>query len=598
MSKKGLIIAIALLTVGFASVATVLTITGRVNINFNQEDYQIYFSKAVVDDVDKSYEVIDPDTRQTINYTTSDLSKAKEQSILEYEVTNNSTQYDATVVVECKAKEKDTEKANEYVTINNQMDGDLIKAQTRKKGKVIVELQKVTVDPIEIEFTCELTVNPVGNEELKEPELAENSCRNIGIPSLGEGDKLIPIVFDEEGKAIRVDKNDSNWFDYCKREWANAVILNENVDSQKYKVGSQIEDTDIESYFVWIPKYKYKLWNVKTNNKNAGKHSIDIIFDTENTTEVSGESCVTPMNDDNTQGLSGNIKDCSDGEYMTHPAFISFGVNGFWVGKFETGYKDAQSKSDAEQDNADSSHITIKPGVYSWRNITVKNIFDVSKNYENTLESHMMKNTEWGAVAYLSHSIFGINKEITINNNNQYKTGYTALLSTNQSKVPGDSGDGGESNTEWNTENSFIASTTGNITGIYDMSGGAWEYVAAYVADSSNDKSGLIFQNLSDIDKKYFDVYDNASAYNSYNKMILGDATGEMGPFNNYQDGDNNTRYHSGWYGDASVFADASWPWFARGGDNSNGIIAGQFDFDRNSGGIRVGHGFRIVLAP
>ena len=29
--------------------------------------------------------------------------------------------------------------------------------------------------------------------------------------------------------------------------------------------------------------------------------------------------------------------------------------------------------------------------------------------YQRELDSHMMKNTEWGAVAYLSHSIYGIN---------------------------------------------------------------------------------------------------------------------------------------------------------------------------------------------
>ena len=40
-----------------------------------------------------------------------------------------------------------------------------------------------------------------------------------------------------------------------------------------------------------------------------------------------------------TSGGSGN---CNNGEYMTHPAFISMGVNGFWVGKFVTGYKGGQ----------------------------------------------------------------------------------------------------------------------------------------------------------------------------------------------------------------------------------------------------------------
>ncbi len=590
MKKRWVLLIVLFLTIGFASVATVLTITGRVNINFNEEDYQIYFSKAVVDEVDKSYEVIDPDTRKTINYSTKDLSKVKEQSVLEYEVTNNSTQYDATVEVVCEAKTEDKETANEYVTINNEMTNKTIKAQTREKGKVIVELQKVTVEPIDIEFTCTLTVNPVGSEELKEPKLAENSCRDIEIPNLGEGNKLIPIVLDENGIATRVEKTDTNWYDYCKREWANAVILNDRADLPS--VGEVIPETSIESYFVWIPKYKYKLWNVETTNTEVGKHSIEIIFDTQDTTEDPGKSCATPK-------TSGNIGKCEDGEYMTHPAFLAFGGTGFWVGKFETGYRNANDKDSAKVDNTDTSQIIIKPNAYSWRNITVKNIFDVSKDYENTLESHMMKNTEWGAVAYLSHSIFGTNKEITVNNNNLYKTGHAALPSTNQSSHPGDNGDGSSFNDLWNTTNGFAASTTGNITGVYDMSGGAWEYMAAYVAESSViNKSGFTFQDLSGIGDKYFDVYDKTSNASSFSKMALGDATGEMGPFKQYIIGGSYNDWHNNWYEDYSFIVEPNIPWFIRGGAYGQGVITGQFDFGRDTGEAHESVGFRITLAP
>ncbi len=590
MKKRWVLLTVLFLTIGFASVATILTITGRVNINFNEEDYQIYFSRAVVDDVDKSYEVIDPDTRQTINYSTKDLSKVGDTSVLEYEVTNNSTQYDATVDIVCTPNEANTVVVDDYVTITNEMKNKTIKAQTREKGTVKVELKKVTVEPIDIEFTCTLTVNPVGSEELKELELAENSCRNIGIPNLGEGDKLIPIVLDEEGNATRVEKTDTNWYDYCKREWANAVILNEDADLPN--VGEVIPENSIESYFVWIPKYKYKLWNVETNNEKAVKHSIDIVFDTQDTEDIDTEECTTPK-------TSGDTGDCEDGEYMTHPAFLAFGGNGFWVGKFETGYREAKQETDARADNNESSHIIIKPNVYSWRDIKVKNIYEASKNYESALNSHMLKNTEWGAVAYLSHSIFGTNKEVTINNNSNFKTGYAALPTTDQSKMPGDKGDGEEFNTAWNTENGFTASTTGNITGVYDMSGGSWEYVAAYVSNSQSiATSGFTTQELNEIESKYFDVYKKDSTITSYNNMILGDATGEMGPFDEYKDGDGSNRWHNRWYADCSLIADLSTSWFDRGSGNQHGVLAGQFYFARSNGGALGGNGFRIALAP
>ena len=159
---------------------------------------------------------------------------------------------------------------------------------------------------------------------------------------------------------------------------------------------------------------------------------------------------------------------------MTHPAFISMGVNGFWVGKFETGYKGATSVATAQVNGSDSSKIIVKPNVYSWRNITVYNAFLASYNYDRDLNSHMMKNTEWGAVAYLSHSKYGLGYELNINNNSSYKTGYSALPSTNQQTYPGASGDDATYNSAYNTDIGYLASTRENICGVYDMSGGSY----------------------------------------------------------------------------------------------------------------------------
>ena len=420
-------------------------------------------------------------------------------------------------------------------------------------------------------------------DEINEKVLLTKSCsNNVEEPKLSDG--LIPVTIKNDGTVTYVDTS-KKWYDYCNKVWANAVILNDGVS---YNVGETIKEDDIQSYFVWIPKYKYKLWNVDTPNDTA--HEIEIIFDTKDTTDVDGESCKTPM----TSGDSGN---CTNGEYMTHPAFISMGVNGFWVGKFETGYKGATSTTAAQVNSNDTSKVIIKPNVYSWRNITVKNIFEASYNYKREATSHMMKNTEWGAVAYLSHSKYGTNKEININSNSSYKTGYSALKSTNQQTYPGTYGDGTTFNDGYNTATGYKATTTGNISGIYDLSGGAHEYMASYISGKPG-SSGFTTATLTNYDAKYFDVYNASSSINSYQYMILGDATGEMGPFKSYLDGDNNSRWHNSWYGDYSYFVDSSHPWFARGGVCSNGVLAGQFGFVRLTGGVGSDIGFRIVLAP
>ncbi len=420
-------------------------------------------------------------------------------------------------------------------------------------------------------------------EELYSKAKFEKSCSaDVAEPVLKDG--LVPVKISDDGTVTYADTSKS-WYDYCEKVWANAVILNDGVS---YSVGDTIKESDIQSYFVWIPKYKYKLWNVDAPIETV--HEIDIIFDTKDTTDITGVSCKTPM----TSGGSGN---CKNGEYMTHPSFISMGVNGFWVGKFETGYNGATSIETAQVDSNDTSKIIVKPNSYSWRNISVKNAFEASYNYNRTLNSHMMKNTEWGAVAYLSHSKYGKNGEVNVNNNSSYKTGFSALPSTEQQTYPGTSGDGNTFNNPYNTEIGYLASTTKNISGIYDMSGGAHEYVAGYMSGQLG-SSGFTTSTIANYDSKYFDVYSSSSTISSYQYRILGDATGEMGPFKSYKDEDGNSRYHNGWYNDYSNFVNSTYSWVLRGGRYGHGVLAGQFDFDGITGSNNPSTGFRIILSP
>ncbi|HPF83518.1 MAG TPA: hypothetical protein PLV83_05095, partial [Bacilli bacterium] len=134
-------------------------------------------------------------------------------------------------------------------------------------------------------------------------------------------------------------------------------------------------------------------------------------------------------------------------------------------------------------------------------------------------------------------------------------------------------------------------------SGIYDMSGGTWEYMASYRSGQLG-SSGFTTTTIANADyAKYLDVYSASSTITSYNNRILGDATGEIGPFYNYRDGDNNSRYHNSWYADNSLFVYSSYPWFYRGGDYGLGVLAGQFSFSRLTGAVDTRVGSRLVLA-
>ena len=267
---------------------------------------------------------------------------------------------------------------------------------------------------------------------------------------------------------------------------------------------------------------------------------------------------------------------------MTSPAFISMNTNGLWVAKFET--------------TGSTTNITVKPNQTSLRNLNVKTMFETAYNYKRDNDSHMMKNTEWGAVAYLSHSKYGINTEVRINNNSSMLTGYAATDSADQSKYPGTSGTDSSVTLPYNTSTGYKASTTGNITGIYDMSGGAWEYMASLRSETYG-SSGFDATTLKAYNSKYYDIYDDSSDWTKYSKRILGDATGEMGPFYYYQESNGSNYTHNSWYADYSHFVNSSFPWFVRGGYYYTGVLAGQFNFAHNTGGASSYFGLRLVFA-
>ena len=431
---------------------------------------------------------------------------------------------------------------------------------------------------------------------------------------------LIPITIENDGTVKKADTN-TKWYSYEEKRWANAVILKD--ESKSYNNGEIIPEDEIESYFVWIPKYSYKLWDLGNYTNDTAidtskVHSIEIIFGTANTSDSVEGECTTP-------GVSGESGNCEVGDYMTHPAFLAFNTTGLWVGKFETGYDGATSTSGAAKNTTEVNKVIIKPNVYSWREIQVANAFTVSYNYQRELDSHMMKNTEWGAVAYLSHSIYGINSEVRINNNSNYLTGYAAvnepIIDYPEYK---DYGTNSSITQPYNTSTGYLASTTGNITGIYDMSGGSFEYVMGVQVDENGQPlsgrhniynsgfngtlgcptcdigtvSGVdssitsITNGVSLPSSKYYDSYKVNSNGNRANR-ILGDATGEMGPFDVNDQGRNVTS----WYFDNGWFIYSDKPWIGRGGYYINGSGGGLLYFNNYTGSNHyIGNTFRLVL--
>ena len=336
----------------------------------------------------------------------------------------------------------------------------------------------------------------------------------------------------------------------------NTITKNKYLNTDgTYKSGTVVEETD-------ILRYKYQLFNVEGADTEA--QMINIQFESNTTSKSNGS-----QND----------------EWLTHPAF-TFGtteLNGIWVGKFEP--------------SGTTDNVTIIPNTISLRSLTLGDMFNATRAIETTLkyslssdeiDTHVMKNMEWGAVAYLTNSKYGRYEstgscilsgcEVWINNNSNYTTG-----------CAGDSVSAAESAAcnQWDTTTGVNASTTGNIYGIYDMSGGAWEYVMGNMVD----ENGAFYPSssgLSQPDSKYYDSYAYGTSYNDYSRGHLGDATKEV--LSDSSGGD-------AWNDDYANFVNSSYPWFRRGGYYYGGSGAGVFYFNYRYGNANSAYSWRVVLS-
>ena len=369
--------------------------------------------------------------------------------------------------------------------------------------------------------------------------------KGVNTPNLGEG--MTPIKWDEtKNDWVETNGSDPEWYDYTAKKWANAK-------------------TSDGSMWVWLPRYAYSITS-GYHSSTAGNIEIEFMKGLTNETSTGRTTF---------QNASGQ------GNWNIHPAF-NYGttVSGLWVAKFEA------SRSNATSSSAGSNNtIKIQPGVQSWRSITVNDIYTNCLNYNKTLNSHMMKNDEWGAVAYLSKSKYGKqNEEVWINNSGSYITGSAGNSASAGSNT-------GTTN-DYTSTQGVKASTTGTVYGVYDMSGGAWEYVAGYVNNGDSNLTSY-GSSLVNGDAKTKNVYSKGSSDsrdNNYsaNSGKYGDAV--------YETSANGNSSSSSWYGDYSYFPSTGDPFFARGGYYYNGAYAGVFYFDCYNGDSYSNDSFRPVL--
>ena len=166
MKKKSmLIVAVLLMSIGFAAISTTLIINGTAKVSENNEDFSVIFTAASIDGNDVYSTAVD-ETKKTITFRTSELKTLNQTSVLNYEVTNNSANYDAEVQVNCKVKDGTTAK---YTSIKNELEGNVTKVLAKESvnGTLTVTLNKTATEEVREEYVCTLTFNAVERDNLE-----------------------------------------------------------------------------------------------------------------------------------------------------------------------------------------------------------------------------------------------------------------------------------------------------------------------------------------------------------------------------------------------------------------------------------------------
>ena len=334
-------------------------------------------------------------------------------------------------------------KVLEKKTINNEtsyiIDADSLKSKLTRTYKMKIWLDYDTPNTYSSSGSNVVIYAGKLGLSYEQGSLKKLDKSGANAPVLDEG--MIPVYYDENTetwKKADVNNENSNykWYDYNNKMWANSVTVS-STNRSKYQsasLGTEIPMDDILTMQVWIPRYKYKVWNYNADGTvSSNPQQIEITFEkgTNTTGKISCQDAIsgTDGNLSETCKLKSTNTTCTDdtcnNKTYTHPAF-TFGneeLKGFWIGKFEL--------------TGTVSNITTKPNLSSVREETVSsfetNIMNMKNSgnrygFSTNTDTHMIKNSEWGAVAYLSHSKYGTCtdgtcKEVNINNSENYYTG-------------------------------------------------------------------------------------------------------------------------------------------------------------------------------
>lgn len=321
---------------------------------------------------------------------------------------------------------------------------------------------------------------------------------------------MIPVYFDDNNNTVELTENSKDeewkkWFSYDNKKWANAITKN--------------SEGQITGYWVWIPRYEYKISgkNVDVKFIRTSKKQVDKNYDH-----------IHPAFEDGSE--KGKNNHYMNGEWRDE-------IPGFWVAKFQAGFASGNNDVTKVQSSTGKDFPVFLGRTYAYNMIKIGDAYELSRNLTasnniygldgNETDSHMSKNSEWGAVVYLVQSSYGLDGEDVLMSNNVYVknsggyyvygiTGYADEYERGrnvsvESPPYVDSitnEDGNITSYAWYTEIGQRGSSTQNITGVYDLRGCLYEMQSAYITNGSQ----ILINNA----KQFANSNKNIDGYKTY----------------------------------------------------------------------------------
>ncbi len=393
----------------------------------------------------------------------------------------------------------------------------------------------------------------------------------------------------------------SGWYDYANKQWANAITVKPEALAKYRGLSKVVDQADILGYWVYIPRYRYKVLRFSGSDPAVPAQNFTIEFENKHSTKA------IPT---------------ANGTWATHPAF-TFGtkeLNGIWFAKFETTGTNTQPTVLPNERHIEGYYSGIQyiggfyalaktMGVNDPQNVG-GNTSGVNASQNNhhlaKLSSHMVNNNDWGAATYLSASKYGagyngvqINAN-SANHSNSYGTTGCGPQSNGNTSSYSDSGTLGTPRACGNADRAYngtlgqLASTTNNPTGIYDMSGGGYEYVAASYSDNLNNSDTNQYFGSNAAHPPYVNTYN----FKNFNSCTYQTCGGQA--LYETHNGSSSTGANM-WLNQYAYFVEqdsSSSPWFYRGGYSNDGSIAGLFYASDSDGYASGSNAFRVALVP